>query len=208
MARTRVKICGLTRSEHAAAAAAAGADAIGLNFVESSARFVAPADAAAVRAAIPALVSCVGVFADAPAEWVEQVLARVPLDLLQFHGGESAAYCAAFGLPFIKALPADENLARRAGDYRQAAAILVDSVADGQFGGTGQTFDWSSMPEFDLPLILAGGLTPENVGDAIRQVRPFAVDVSGGVERSKGVKDAYRIEQFVLAVQTADGDRT
>jgi phosphoribosylanthranilate isomerase len=206
MARTRIKICGITRSEDALSAVTEGADALGLNFYEGSARFVAPEVAAEIAASIPALVSRVGVFVDAPAAYIEGVLDQVELDVLQFHGDESPDFCASFGVPYIKALVADEALVDRAETYSSAKAILLDSHYQGDFGGTGRTFDWSKIPMMSQPLMLAGGLDPENVLNAVRQVRPYAVDVCGGVEAEKGVKDIVRIRAFVRAVQVADQD--
>jgi len=196
---TRVKICGITRIEDALAAAAAGADAIGLVFAESPRR-VTGGQAQAIVAALPPFIKVVGLFVDAPAEHVRAVLNEVSLDLLQFHGREQAADCRQFGRPYLKAIHIKEGedagpMARR---YPDAAALLFDTHRPDVAGGSGVTFDWSRLPDrLDRPVILAGGLTPENVTEAVRAVRPYAVDVSSGVERSKGIKDAEKIAAFV-----------
>lgn len=201
--RTRIKICGITRIEDAQAAARAGADAIGLVFDDRSPRFVSSEMAAAIVAALPPFVNVVGLFVDAPAERIRATLSRVPLDLLQFHGAEAAEACRAFGRPYIKAvrMAADVDVVAAARRYGDAAGILLDSDSPKVAGGSGETFDWSRVPrDFSRPLILAGGLTPDNVAQAIKAVRPYAVDVSSGVEVAKGVKDADRIDAFVHAV--------
>lgn len=200
MSAVRIKICGITRIEDALAAVAAGADAIGLVFYARSPRAVTPAQAKAIVAALPPFVTSVGLFVDMPRAELQQVLAEVPLDLLQFHGDESPEDCAGHGRPFIKALrvrPGDDVAAAIA-RYPDAAGILLDTYVPGTPGGTGEAFDWSLVPrDAAKPVVLAGGLTPENVGDAVRQVRPYAVDVSGGVEASKGIKDAAKIKAFI-----------
>lgn len=200
MSAVRIKICGITRIEDALAAVAAGADAIGLVFYAKSPRAVTPAQAKAIVAALPPFVTSVGLFVDMPRAELKQLLAEVPLDLLQFHGDESPEDCAGHGRPFIKALrvkPGDDVAAAIA-RYPDAAGILLDTYVPGTPGGTGEAFDWSLVPrDAAKPVVLAGGLTPENVGDAIRQVRPYAVDVSGGVEASKGIKDAAKIKAFI-----------
>lgn len=205
--RTRVKICGITRVEDAAAAVAAGADAIGLVFYAASPRVVAPAAAAAICASLPPFVSAVGLFVDADADTVRATLALVPLTLLQFHGAETPEYCAQFGLPYIKALrmrgDADVEVEQRR--HTQARALLLDAYSPGRPGGTGEVFDWQRIPPALRPrIVLAGGLDAGNVAAAIAQVRPYAVDVSGGVEAAPGRKDAQRIEAFIAAVQGAD----
>ena len=200
MSAVRIKICGITRIEDALAAVAAGADAIGLVFYAKSPRAVTPAQAKAIVAALPPFVTSVGLFVDMPRDELKQLLAEVPLDLLQFHGDESPEDCAGHGRPFIKALrvkPGDDVAAAIA-RYPEAAGILLDTYVPGTPGGTGEAFDWSLVPrDAAKPVVLAGGLTPENVGDAVRQVRPYAVDVSGGVEASKGIKDAAKIKAFI-----------
>jgi phosphoribosylanthranilate isomerase len=200
LSAVRIKICGITRIEDALAAVAAGADAIGLVFYAKSPRAVTPAQAKAIVAALPPFVTSVGLFVDMPRAELRQLLAEVPLDLLQFHGDESPEDCAGHGRPFIKALrvkPGDDVAAAIA-RYSEAAGILLDTYVPGTPGGTGEAFDWSLVPrDAAKPVVLAGGLTPDNVGDAVRQVRPYAVDVSGGVEASKGIKDAAKIKAFI-----------
>lgn len=205
MSAVRSKICGITRIEDAWVAAEAGADAIGLVFYAKSARAVSLAQARAVVKALPPFVTSVGLFVDASQAEVEATLAQVPLDLLQFHGDESPEFCERFQRPYIKALRM-----RAAGDveaycqrYASAAGILLDTYVSGVPGGTGEVFDWSLVPANPTkPIILAGGLTPENVQQAITQVRPYAVDVSGGVEAAKGIKEAARVQAFVRAVRS------
>lgn len=205
--RTRVKICGITRATDAQAAVAAGADAVGFVFYRPSPRYLDPAAAAAIIAALPPFVSAVGLFVDAEAADVRAVLEVVPLSMLQFHGAEAPAFCAAYGRPYIKAvrMRPDVVLADLGARYATAAALLVDSYADDRPGGTGVTFDWSRLPAvLNRPLILAGGLTADNVSAAVVQVRPYAVDVSGGVEERAGVKDARRMTEFCAQVRAGD----
>jgi phosphoribosylanthranilate isomerase len=203
--RTRVKICGITRLEDGLAAAAAGADALGFNFYAKSPRVIDTAQAQAFHAALPAFVARVGLFVNANADFVNAVLAAVPLDLLQFHGDESANYCESFARPYLKALRMKPglDLAAAAREFASAQGILVDAWHEGQFGGTGNSFDWSLLGTAvrSERLILAGGLHPGNVAEAIRQVRPWAVDVSSGVESAPGIKDKGKIEQFISEVQ-------
>lgn len=201
--RTRVKICGITRVEDAMAAIQHGCDAIGLVFYEKSPRFVTPAQAAEIVAVVPPFVSAVGLFVDAPVDYVRAILTQVRLDLLQFHGDESPAYCRQFGMPYLKAVRVkpETNLLQYAADFAEAKALLLDTYIAGTPGGTGQTFDWALIPrDLPKPVILAGGLNAANVGDAVRQTRPYAVDVSGGVEREKGIKDADKIAAFMRGV--------
>jgi phosphoribosylanthranilate isomerase len=207
----RSKICGITRVEDALAAVAAGADAIGLVFYAKSPRAVSPEQAAAIVQALPPFVTSVGLFVNMPRDQLQALLRQVPLDLLQFHGDESPADCEEYGRPYIKALRVrpDEDLAATIANYSGARGILLDTFVEGVPGGTGATFDWSLVPsDIAKPIILAGGLEASNVAAAIRQVRPYAVDVSGGVEASKGIKDANKIRVFVQAVHGAqcDGD--
>jgi len=195
----RVKICGLTRLQDVQAAVAAGADALGFVFTPRSRRVLEPAAALELVRRVPAFVARVGLFMDQDESEVGRVLERVPLNLLQFHGQEEAAYCRSFGLPYIKALPMGSapSLARAEKAYADAAGLLLDSHRDGQAGGTGQTFDWAQIPPLGLPLILAGGLTPANVRQAVRRVRPWAVDVSSGVEDAPGVKNMDMMRKFI-----------
>jgi len=202
----RSKICGITRIEDALAAAAAGADAIGLVFYAPSPRAVSLVQARAIIAALPPFITTVGLFVNASRSEVEAVLAAVPLDLLQFHGDETPAECAGYSRPYIKALRVrpDEDLAARCADYATAAGVLLDTYVPGVPGGTGEAFDWSLVPaNLGTPIILAGGLCAQNVSAAIAQVRPYAVDVSGGVEASKGIKAHDKLHAFVRAVRSA-----
>ena len=211
MRRTRVKICGITRPEHARAAAGAGADAIGLMFYEPSPRYVTRADARAVCAALPPLVSVVGVFVNPRPREIEAAMEGLPVDLLQFHGEEPPELCAGTGKPYVKAVRvrSRDDIVAAAARYTDARALLLDAHHDALWGGTGSRFDWSVVPaDVGRPIVLAGGLTPANVADAIRLVRPFAVDVSGGVESAPGEKDAESIERFMKEVASAEaGER-
>lgn len=205
----RSKICGITRIEDALAAVAAGADAIGLVFYGKSPRAVGVEQASAIVQALPPFVTTVGLFVDMPRDQLQQLLQRLPLDLLQFHGDESPADCEGHGRPYIKALRVrpGEDVAAAMAPYSGARGILLDTFVEGVPGGTGASFDWSLVPENAAkPIILAGGLDAGNVAAAIRQVRPYAVDVSGGVEASKGIKDAGKIHAFVQAVRDARCD--
>ena len=204
MTAVRVKICGITRVEDALAAAAAGADAIGLVFYAKSPRAVDIEQARAILAALPPFVTSVGLFVDAERSELERILASVPLDLLQFHGDESVQQCEAFGRPYIKALrvKAGDDIAAQVARYPSAQGILLDAYVEGVPGGTGEAFDWSLIPQaLSKPLILAGGLRPDNVAEAVSRVRPYAVDVSGGVEASKGVKDVEKVDAFIRAAR-------
>ena len=203
MPRTRVKICGITRSQDALAAAGAGADAIGLVFYPPSSRHIEVAAAASIVRAAGAFVTTVGLFVNPRADEVRKVVDAIALDRLQFHGDEDEAFCLQFGLPYIKALRArpGADFQALAAAYPSAAGILLDSYKAGVAGGTGEVFDWRSIPgPMRSRIILAGGLNPENVASAIRQVGPAAVDVSGGVESEPGIKSAARIEAFIEAV--------
>lgn len=220
--RTRVKICGITRVEHGAAAARAGADAIGLIFWPGTPRKVDAERAAAIAAALPPFVTVVGLFVDPEPAHVRAIQAAVRLDILQFHGHEAPELCRSFGRPYLKAIPVpteagETGLLECALRYGDAAGLLFDAPpADGLPGGTGKTFDWSALTVslqqgFRRPLVLSGGLSPANVAAAIRSVRPWAVDVSSGVEAvgtdgnvQKGVKDPSRIAAFIEEVRNAD----
>lgn len=205
--RTRVKICGITRPEHAQVVADAGADAIGLVFYPPSPRFVGLDQAAQIASAVGPFVARVAVFVNPTAEAVRDVLEHVPIELLQFHGEESAGFCASFGRPWLKAarVAPGLDLVNYLGGYTGAAGWLLDSWRQDEYGGTGEAFDWSVIPrETACPLILSGGLSAGTVGEAIRRVRPWAIDVSSGVERSKGEKDPALIRRFVDAVRRAD----
>lgn len=208
--RTRIKICGIRQPKDGAFAARQGADAIGLVFYDKSPRAVDVAQARQVVAALPPFVVAVGLFVDAPAEFVEQVRRQVPLAFLQFHGDESAEYCRQFACPYIKAVRMREgvDLHEACRRYADASGLLLDSYSPAAPGGTGESFDWTRVPvNLSLPLILAGGLTPGNVGRAVKQVQPYGVDVSGGVEKAKGEKDNSRIIAFIEEVRRADQQR-
>lgn len=201
--RVRVKICGITRVEDALNAVEHGADAIGLVFYEPSPRNVEISQAIEISNKIPAFVTVVGLFVNAEPDFVREVISQVRLDLLQFHGDETPQECASYGLPFIKAIrvKSDTNLVQCAKDFSAAKALLLDTFTDGVAGGTGHVFDWNLIPvALDKPVILAGGLNTQNVAQAISQVKPYAVDVSGGVEVSKGIKDAAKIAAFMQQV--------
>ncbi len=203
---TRVKICGITRTEDGLAAARLGADAIGLVFDERSPRFVRFDQAREIAAAMPPFIAVVGLFVDADAARVREAFGGMRLDLLQFHGSESPDYCRQFAKPHIKAIPMREgvDLARASRDFSAAAGILLDTHVAGLAGGSGQTFDWDRIPhDLGKPVILAGGLTPGNVAEAVRRARPYAVDVSSGVEQAKGIKDHDKIAAFIAAVRGA-----
>jgi phosphoribosylanthranilate isomerase len=204
--RTRVKICGITRIDDAVAAVNAGADAIGVVFDPDSPRAVSIETARAIVAVLPPFVSAVGLFVDAPVDTVRQITARLSLSLLQFHGAETHDYCAQFGRAYIKAVRMADNVDLRIEEkrYGDSVGLLLDAYVPGVAGGSGHTFDWARIPRnLVKPIVLAGGLTPENVATAIRQARPFAVDVSSGVEVSKGIKDPAKISAFVRAVREA-----
>lgn len=206
MSRTRIKICGITREQDLQAAFAAGADAIGFVFYPPSPRCLASDRACALAASVPPFVTRVGLFVNAEPQDVRATLAAVPLDLLQFHGEEEPDYCAQFGRPWVKAARVRPGLdllefARR---FAGAQALLLDAFVEG-YGGAGQRFDWTLIPpSLPLPMILSGGLDAANVGEAIARLRPWAVDVSSGVEAAKGIKDAEKINAFVAAVKDAD----
>ncbi|HEY0563855.1 MAG TPA: phosphoribosylanthranilate isomerase [Methylophilus sp.] len=201
--RTRVKICGITRVEDALAVVKYGADAIGLVFYAPSPRNVSIAQAQAIVANLPPFVTTVGLFVNAGTAYIQQVLAQVRLDCVQFHGDETAAECEQINMPYYKAIRVkpDTNLLQYATEFKHAQALLLDAYSEAAVGGTGLTFDWKLIPSnLNKPVILAGGLTPDNVGLAIDAVNPYAVDVSGGVELSKGIKDDSKIAAFMRVV--------
>jgi len=204
--RTRVKICGLTREQDVDAAVEAGADALGLVFYPPSPRFIDFDLAERLCRRVPPFVTIVGLFVNpAPAE-VEQTLARLPIQLLQFHGDENASFCASFGRPYLKAIRmrAGVNLLESQISFSSAQALLLDAFVEG-YGGGGKTFDWSLIPStLDKPIVLSGGLSVENVEAAVRRVKPWAVDVSSGVEIARGIKDPERIARFMAGVRNAD----
>ena len=208
MNRTRIKICGLTRPDDVAAAVAAGADAVGFVCYPGSPRYVPVGDLAALGRLVPAYVTPVLLFVDARALDVHAALAAVPNALLQFHGAESPEECAAFSRPYVKAfgMSARDALLDCEARFAAAVALLADTPSAAH-GGSGRVFDWSMIPgvrERRKPLVLAGGLDDQNVGTAVRTVRPYAVDVSSGVEVAKGVKSAEKIDRFIAAVRAAD----
>lgn len=204
---TRIKICGITRVEDALAAANSGADALGLVFYDKSPRHVGIAQAVQLAAVMPPFVTLVGLFVNAGAETVRAVLQAVPLDVLQFHGEEAPDFCAQFGRPYLKAIrvKAGVDLVQCAARYGSAQGLLLDAYVEGTHGGTGEAFDWALIPrDLPLPVILSGGLHAGNVAAGIAQVRPWAVDVSSGVEAGKGIKDAAKIAAFINEVNKID----
>jgi phosphoribosylanthranilate isomerase len=197
---TRIKICGLTREQDVLAVAASGADAFGLVFYDKSPRHVDILQAARLQDAAPPFVTVVGLFVNPTVDYVREVLAKVPLDLLQFHGEEAPEFCGMFGRPYLKAIrvKAGVDLVECAARYVDAQGLLLDAYVEGTQGGTGESFDWALIPQnLPLPVILSGGLHAGNVAAGIRQVRPYAVDVSSGVESSKGIKDAAKVAAFI-----------
>lgn len=205
MNRVRIKFCGLTRAEDAGVAAGLGVDALGFVFTRRSHRFVEPAVAATIRRSLPPFTTTVALFMDDEPAWINEVIATFRPDLLQFHGNESPATCATFGRAWLKAvaMASVPDVASYVAGFPGACGFLLDAHASGGQGGSGARFDWSRMPTLDRALILAGGLDAGNVGDAIRQTRPYAVDVSSGIETAPGIKDAQRMREFVAAVRAA-----
>ena len=207
--RTRIKICGITRRQDALAAADAGADAVGFVFHPPSPRAISSAAAGEIARGLPPFVTAVGLFVDLTEVHVRRILADVPLGLLQFHGDEPAEFCAQFGLPYMKAIRVRSgvDLLQCATRYAGAAALLLDAYRAGVPGGTGETFDWKIIPpRIESRIVLSGGLTADNVAAGIEHVRPWAVDVSSGVEATLGIKDAQRIGRFAAAVRDADAN--
>jgi phosphoribosylanthranilate isomerase len=208
--RTRVKICGLTRAEDVHAAVALGADAIGLVFYPPSPRAVTPLVAAKLAEVVPAFVTLVGLFVDAEPGTIRETIAQVPLGALQFHGHEEPDDCVGYGLPWLKAIAVRPgvDLDRESERYAGAASLLLDTFDPRIAGGTGRRFDWDLVPpSLAGSIVLAGGLDPSNVEEAVRRVRPYAVDVSGGVESSKGVKDRVKMQRFFRGVRDGDQSR-
>ena len=215
--RTRIKICGLTRPQDVQSAIAAGADAVGFVFYAKSPRYIAAAAAGQLIAQIPPFVAPVGLFVNAPAEEVQAIITQAPIALLQFHGDETLEQCAAIAKavnrPFIRAIRVKEgmqpaDLLKYESDYRAASTLftglLLDTFVD-SYGGSGKVFDWSLIPENIAPrVVLSGGLSVQNATDAVQRVRPYAVDISSGVEQDKGIKDAEKIRAFITAVRVAD----
>ena len=207
MTRTRIKFCGITRPADADAAARLGADAIGLVFAPGSPRFIQLPQAAIIRRRLPPLVQAVALFRNAAADEVRRAIAALQPDLLQFHGDETPEYCATFGIPYWRAVPMKDptELSEWERRFASAAALLLDAHGPSEQGGQGRRFDWSSV-RAQRPYVLAGGLTPDNVGVAVRALRPYAVDVSTGIESAPGVKDEDRMRQFIEAVRQADDE--
>ncbi len=206
MTAPRIKICGITRVEDALAAAQLGAHAIGLVFFAGSPRAVTPQQARDIIAALPPFVVPVGLFVNVDAQTVRAAIAAAPVQLLQFHGDETPQYCASFGLPYLRAVRVkqDVDLLQYAREFHTACGLLLDAYVDGVHGGTGATFDWSLIPrDLPVPVVLSGGLHAENVAEAVRRVRPWAVDVSSGVESAKGIKDVRKMEAFMTGVRNA-----
>jgi phosphoribosylanthranilate isomerase len=201
----KIKICGITQADNAREVALLGIDAVGLVFYEQSPRHVDVESAIHVVNALPPFINRVGLFVNADSGFIDEVLCEVPIDTLQFHGDESVIECTQYGMPFIKALRVNENtnIARMADDYHQASGLLLDAFNKDAYGGTGEQFDWSlARVDIDLPIILAGGLNPDTVADAIAQVNPYAVDVSSGVESEPGIKDIAKIKEFIRKVRS------
>lgn len=204
---TRIKICGITREQDVLAVANSGADALGLVFYEKSPRHVSVQQAAKLVRAVPPFVTVVGLFVNPSAAYVREVLPKVPLDILQFHGEEAPEFCAQFGKPYLKAIRVrpEMDLIQCASRYASAQGLLLDTYIEGTQGGTGESFDWALIPhQLPLPMILSGGLHAGNVAAAIRQVRPYAVDVSSGVEADKGIKDAAKVAAFIKEVKSIE----
>lgn len=204
MTRVRVKFCGITRPEDAAEAARLGVDAIGLVFYAGSPRAVTAAQARQVLDVLAPFVSKVGLFVNAQRGEIDRILSAISIDFLQFHGDETPEQCRLYGKPYIKAIRMRPNIdvSREASRYEDATALLLDAYQEGIQGGTGTSFDWARVPhDLHKPVILAGGLTPANVAAAIAQVRPYAVDVSGGIEAARGVKDPAKMREFIQEVQ-------
>ena len=207
MSRTRVKYCGITRPQDADAAVALGANAIGLVFAAGSPRFISLDQAVMIRRRLPSALQAVALFRNTNADEVRRVIAALQPDLLQFHGEESPEFCESFGRPYWRAVPmgAPADLGAWAARHPSATALLLDAHAPGEAGGTGRSFDWTKAAAAGgTPVVLAGGLTPENVGEAVRRVRPYAVDVSSGIESRPGIKDQDRMRRFIDAVRQAD----
>jgi phosphoribosylanthranilate isomerase len=205
--RTRIKICGITRPEDAAVAIAAGADAIGLVFYEASPRAVTIEQAKVICAQLPPFVTVVALTVNAESDFIEQILEPLPVTLLQFHGDESEQQCQRYGHPYIKAIrmKLGVDIAKELQHFSTAQTLLLDAYQKGVPGGTGERFEWERIPvQYRDRIVLAGGLNPQNIQQAVQQVRPYAVDVSGGVEASHGIKDSYKIGEFIAGVHRAD----
>ena len=205
--RTRVKICGITREQDAMAAAEYGADAIGFVFYEPSPRYVSVERAASIARELPPFLTTVALFVNADADTIASVVDQVGIDLLQFHGQECPDFCARHRRPWIRAVRVkpDTDLLAAQAEFAAGRGLLLDAYRPGVPGGTGETFDWERIPgELAPRIVLAGGLNPENISDAVRRVRPYAVDVSGGVEAARGIKDPHKIKAFIKEVRSAE----
>jgi phosphoribosylanthranilate isomerase len=207
ISRTRIKICGITREQDVSAVAGNGADALGLVFYEKSPRSVSLLQAEVLARCVPPFLTVAGLFVNPSVDHVSEVLAKVPLDVLQFHGEETPEFCRQFGKPYLKAIRVKPgvDLVECATRYAGAQGLLLDAYVEGTQGGTGESFDWSLIPrDLALPVVLSGGLHAGNVAEAIRRVRPYAVDVSSGVEAAKGIKDAAKVAAFIKEVNNVD----
>lgn len=211
MFRTRTKICGITRLEDALTAIDLGVDALGFVFVKSSPRFIDAVDAKPIMRQLPPFAQTVGLFMNQSSDEVSAIIRETALNLLQFHGDESVSFCEQFDMPYIKAIPmgGGVNPVEYASQYSAAVGFLLDSHEKGASGGSGDKFDWRAIPDgFTKPIVLAGGLTVENVESAVRQVKPYGVDVSSGVESAKGIKDADKMKKFIRGVSLGDTKKT
>lgn len=212
MSRTRIKICGVTRVEDALCAARAGADAIGLVFYAASPRLVTLDQATMISSALPPFISTIALFVNAPRNEIDKTISHLRPSMLQFHGDETAPYCAQFGVPFLKAIRVGSgttaaDLLEYVETFHEASALLLDTLSANVYGGSGESFNWKVIPNaMRSRIVLSGGLKADNVADAIRMLRPWAVDVSSGVEIKTGVKDHAQIEKFIEEVQNADAD--
>lgn len=212
MSRTRIKICGVTRVEDALCAARAGADAIGLVFYAASPRLVTLDQAMMISSALPPFISTIALFVNAPRNEIDKTISHLRPSMLQFHGDETAPYCAQFGVPFLKAIRVGSgttaaDLLEYVETFHEASALLLDTLSPNVYGGSGESFDWKVVPNaMRSRIVLSGGLKVDNVAEAIRMLRPWAVDVSSGVEIKTGVKDHARIEKFIEEVRNADAD--
>ncbi|CAC9585359.1 Phosphoribosylanthranilate isomerase (EC 5.3.1.24) [uncultured Gammaproteobacteria bacterium] len=200
----KIKICGFTQADNAREASLLGIDAVGLVFYDKSPRYVEVGAALEIVNALPPFINRVGLFVNADSSFIDEVLCEVPLDTLQFHGDEAPIECSQYAMPFIKALRVHQNtdLIKMADDYRLSCGLLLDAFNENTYGGTGEAFDWSlAKVALDLPIILAGGLNSDTVADAVKQINPYALDISSGVESAKGVKDIDKIKQFIANIK-------
>ncbi len=202
----RIKICGLTRDEDVHNAVVEGADALGFVLYKPSPRAVTAEQAAELIQKVPAFVTTVALFVNERAEEIHRVLSVCPFDLLQFHGDETAEFCRQFNRPYMKAIRvrSSDDIDRAVQQFPDTKALLLDAYVENLPGGTGQAFDWRLIPQLSVPWVLAGGLNSSNVAAAINQVKPFAVDISGGIEASKGIKDRIKIQEFISEVRNVE----